>query len=138
MHVYLAAAMTSPATEFAVVRAVLDAIEEAGHDVPTRHVASPSGKEQDALLGDAELAKRDLEWVASSDCLVAEVSTPSHGVGIEVMAARQRGIPILLIHRRSAPVSRLLVGLDGTETVAFDGPGEARAAVTAFLSRCHR
>ncbi len=138
MRVYLAAAMTSPATEPAVIRAVLDAIEHAGHEVPTRHVATPLGKDQDAALAPAELARRDLGWVASCDCLVAEVSTPSHGVGIEVMAARQAGIPVLLLHRRDAPVSRLLVGLDGTEVVPFAGPGEAEAAVLAFLERCPR
>ena len=133
MQVYLAAAMTNPDRDLVTIRRFLDAIEGGGHRVPTRHVADPGGKEADRRLTDAELAQRDLAWVAASDVLVAEVSTPSHGVGIEVMAALARSLPVLLLRRAGVPVSRLLLGLPGVFTAAYATADEGCAAIGVFL-----
>lgn len=133
MQVYLAAAMTNPDRDLATVRRFLAAIEAHGHTVPTRHVADPGGKAADRALTDAELARRDLAWLAASDALVAEVSAPSHGVGVEVMAALARALPVLLLRREGAAVSRLLLGLPGVAAVAYRDADEGCAAIAAFL-----
>ena len=135
MQVYLAAAMTNPDRDLVTIGRFLEAIESAGHRVPTRHVADPGGKEADRRLTDTELAQRDLAWVAASDALVAEVSTPSHGVGIEVMAALARALPVLLLRRADAPVSRLLLGLPAVVTAAYATTDEGCAAIRTFLDR---
>lgn len=135
MQVYLAAAMTNPDRDLPTIGLFLAAIESRGHRVPTRHVADPGGKEADRRLTDSELAQRDLAWVAASDVLVAEVSTPSHGVGIEVMAALARSLPVLLLRRTGAPVSRLLLGLPGVTVTAYRDADEGCAAIAAFLAR---
>ncbi len=135
MRIYLAAAMTNGARDVGAIAAVLAAIEALGHEVPTRHVADPLGRAVEGPVTDAEVARRDLAWVAGSDALVAEVSTPSHGVGVEVAAALRGGLPVLLLHRRGVLVSRLLLGLDGVETAAYADAGEAALAVRLFLAR---
>jgi hypothetical protein len=135
MQIYLAAAMTSPDRDLGTIRRLLAAVEERGHHVPSRHVADPGGKQADRAFSDEELARRDLAWVAASDALVAEVSTPSHGVGIEVMAALARAIPVLLLRRAGAPVSRLLLGLPGVVAATYADVDEGCAAVGSFLDR---
>jgi len=127
--------MTSADRDARAIGAVLAAIEALGHEVPTRHVADPLGREVEGSATDAEIARRDLAWVAGSDALVAEVSTPSHGVGVEVSAALRGGLPVLLLHRRGVLVSRLLLGLDGVEAVAYADAAEAALAVHLFLAR---
>jgi hypothetical protein len=134
MRVYLAAAMTSADRDLPAIAALVHHLERSGHEVPTRHVGDPAGRELDAALSDEQLARRDLDWLASSDALVAEVSTPSHGVGIEVMAAVQRLQPVLLLHRRGVRVSRLLLGLPFARSVAYGTSAEATAAIDAFLT----
>jgi hypothetical protein len=134
MRVYLAAAMTSVDRDLPAIAALVGHLERSGHEVPTRHVADPNGRELDAALTDQQLARRDLDWLASCDALVAEVSTPSHGVGIEVMAAVQRLVPVLLLHRRGVRVSRLLHGLPFARATAYDESAEATAAIDAFLA----
>jgi hypothetical protein len=134
MRVYLAAAMTSPERDLAAIAALVEHLERAGHQVPTRHVGSPHGRELDAALTDEQLARRDLAWLAGSDALIAEVSAPSHGVGIEVMAAVQRLLPVLLLHRRGLRVSRLLLGLPYVRVLAYDDAAAAAAAVNDFLA----
>jgi 2'-deoxynucleoside 5'-phosphate N-hydrolase len=135
VQIYLAAAMTNPGRDLPTVSAILDYLLALGHEVPTHHVASERGREVDLEISERELARRDLAWIASSDALIAEVSAPSHGVGIEVMAARERGLPVLLLVRDGVRVSRLLLGLDGVEVASYVDVGGARAAVRSFAAR---
>jgi hypothetical protein len=134
MRVYLAAAMTSADRDLPAIATLVAHLERTGHEVPTRHVADPAGRELDAHLSDEQLARRDLDWLASCDALIAEVSTPSHGAGIEVMAAVQRLIPVLLLHRGGARVSRLLLGLPFVRVAAYDDETGATAAIDGFLA----
>lgn len=138
VRVYLAAAMTTPAAEIATVQALLAALENAGHRVPSRHVASPGATGQDADLSDAQLAARDLAWLASCDAVVAEVSTPSHGVGAEVMAAAAAGLPVLALARRGVRVSRLLAGLPGVQLASYSDRHQAVTLAIRFLSTLQR
>lgn len=126
--------MTTPAAQIVAVQAVLAAIEEQGHSVPSRHVAEPGAMTRDAELSDAQLAARDLAWLTGCDTVIAEVSTPSHGVGVEVMAASAAGLPILALARRGVRVSRLLAGLRGVRLVSYDTIDHAVASVTEFLT----
>ncbi|MGD1147584.1 MAG: nucleoside 2-deoxyribosyltransferase [Thermoanaerobaculaceae bacterium] len=135
MRVYLAAAMTNTSRDVGAIGALLEAIESCGHQVPTRHVADPLGREVEGAVTDVDIARRDLDWLAGCDALVAEVSTPSHGVGVEVAAALRHGLPVLLVHRRGAQVSRLLLGLAGVEVATYAHAGEAAKAVRGFLAR---
>jgi 2'-deoxynucleoside 5'-phosphate N-hydrolase len=134
MRVYLAAAMTSPDRDLPAIRFLRDHLESGGHTVPTRHVAEPDGRQQDAHLTERQLAQRDAAWLEACDALVAEVSTPSHGVGVEVTLAVARGRPVLLLHRAGIVVSRLLLGLDGVVTVPYATLDAAARAVDAFLA----
>jgi hypothetical protein len=134
MRVYFAAAMTSPARDLPALAAIVAHLEATGHAVPTRHVADPGGRELDAGLTDQELAQRDLGWLAESDAFVAEVSAPSHGVGIEAMAAVQRLLPVLLLHRRGGQVSRLLLGLPFVSVTSYGDVAEACSRVDEFLA----
>lgn len=128
--------MTTPAAEIAVVRHLLAALEGEGHVVPSRHVAdAAAAMTRDAQLSDAQLAARDLAWLAECDALIAEVSTPSHGVGIEVMAASAAGIPVLALARQGVKLSRLLSGLPGVRAALYRTTEQALAEVADFLSR---
>lgn len=135
MRVYLACAMTNPERDTRVVEEVLRALGEAGHEVLTPHVVGGVEQAADGLLSDEDLAQRDLAWLAQADCLVAEVSTPSHGVGIEVMAALNAGKPVLAIAHQQARVSRLLSGLPGLTFARYGSHAQAVTLVRAFLER---
>jgi nucleoside 2-deoxyribosyltransferase len=135
MRIYLAAAMTNPGRDLNAIRALLGCLEQDGHEVPTRHVASPLGREAERDISDAAVARRDLDWVAACDALIAEVSTPSHGVGVEVAAAVAGGKPVLLVYRHGVVVSRLLLGLPGAASLAYTNLAELRDGVKEFLAR---
>jgi hypothetical protein len=134
MRVYLAAAITNESRSIPTLKALLGHLERCGHDVPTRHIVEEDARARDAHLTDAQLADRDLAWLAASAALVAEVSTPSHGVGVEVTAALQRGLPVLLLYRHGTRVSRLLLGLSGSRARSYGEVAEATAAIDEFLN----
>jgi hypothetical protein len=133
MRIYLAAAMTHTGRDLDAIRMLFECLEADGHAVPSRHVADPLGRNVEREVTDVEVARRDLSWVAGCDALVAEVSTPSHGVGVEVAAAVAADKPVLLAYRRGTPVSRLLLGLPGVEAFAYTDLRDVREAVRCFL-----
>lgn len=135
MRVYLACAMTNPERDIASVAELLRALTNAGHEVLTPHVIGEVEHSPDGVLSDAQLAARDLQWLEQADCLIAEVSTPSHGVGIEVATALRLGKPVLAVARRDARVSRLLAGLPGLTLARYSNASEAIEAVYRFLAR---
>lgn len=54
--------------------------------------------------------EQDFEGLSASDLLIAEVTSPSHGVGCELMQAYIQRIPIICIMERGAKVSRMVRG----------------------------
>lgn len=58
------------------------------------------------------LYNMDIKAVESADIVIAEVSYPSHGVGMEVMHAVHVGKPVLAIALEGQIVSRMLRGID--------------------------
>ncbi len=54
----------------------------------------------------------DKKSVESADIIVAEVSYPSHGVGMEIMHAIHIGKPIIAIAQEDKKVSRMVLGID--------------------------
>ena len=56
----------------------------AGHEVPTAHLSSPEVIDLEKISKPVEIYTRDMRWLEECDVVVAEVSTPSHGVGYEI------------------------------------------------------
>jgi len=50
---------------------------------------------------------RDFDLLDKSDILLAEVSKPSHGVGMEIMYAHQKGKKIIFVKRKGTRVSNM-------------------------------
>jgi len=63
---------------------------------------------------DRDIYNRDMDWLRSSHCVVAEVSAPSHGAGFEISYALfVMGIPVLALHcSRGKRLSAMLEGCD--------------------------
>ncbi len=102
-------------------------------EVLTEHVATVG--EED--LSDDEIYARDLDWLTSCDAVVAEVTTPSLGVGWEIGVAQERGIPVLCLHRpgEGKRLSAMLGGNASVTTVAYSDVASAKDVIDVFLER---
>lgn len=69
------------------------------------------------FLGPAEadeIYRRDVHNVRLCDFVVAEVSNPSLGVGMEIMLAIELVKPVLMFHEADVgPISKMILGADG-------------------------
>ena len=91
-------------------RFMYDALEEAGAEVLSWHVADPDLEENESKMTEQEIYDRDMGLLAKSDALIAEVTVPSTGVGYEICRALDRKIPVLCLHIPNAVVSAMVLG----------------------------
>ena len=86
--------------------------------VLTEHVGLESlGESGETELHDDSIYQRDLEWLSSADAVVAEVTTPSLGVGYEIGIAEKLGKPVLCLFDENQNGFRLSAMLSGNSKV---------------------
>jgi len=110
------------------------AIRDAGHEVASPWVLGPI-EGQDPRVPD--IFKRDLLGAESSDITIAEVSLPSTGVGMELMAAHKAGKKIVIAFRKGSTVSRMLLHMEGKEVVEFEDESQLYNQLVSVLRRIH-
>jgi len=86
-------------------------------DVLTEHVGSDLLTSMgEGSLSDIEIHDRDLSWIKASDIIIAEVSTPSLGVGYEIGMAINLQKPVVCLFNASIG-NKLSAMINGADTV---------------------
>lgn len=136
MNIYFACSITGGRDLEPVYQDLVRALLEDGHTVPTAHLADSDVKVYESSVQPLEIYTRDTTWIRECDVLVAEVSTPSHGVGYEVGYALGVGKPVLCVHRAGVTVSKMITGNpdDRLQVRAYRDTEEAVSLVRGFLS----
>lgn len=137
MNLYFSCSLTGGRKDQAVYAAIVEHMLALGHQVPTAHLAHPEVMALEQVVVPADVYRRDIAWIRDCDSLVAEVSTPSHGVGYEIAYALGLGKSVLCCYRRGARVSKMITGNDspGLVLCQYKDPAEALAGLDAFLAR---
>lgn len=135
MNIYFACSITGGREFEPVFQTLVRALLEDGHEIPTAYLAEPSVNELEHVASPEEVYSRDVAWIRSAQVLVAEVSTPSHGVGYEIGYALNLGKPVLACHLRGRNVSKMISGNPDRNLVVrqYDGPDHAVKIVRSFL-----
>ncbi len=81
-----------------------------GADVLSWHVADSELEGKEAKMSEQQIYDRDIGLLKMSDCLIAEVTIPSIGVGYEICSGLGMGLPVLCVHKPDANVSAMLLG----------------------------
>jgi nucleoside 2-deoxyribosyltransferase len=104
--------------------------------VPTASLAGSEVVGLEQVIAPREVFLRDVAWIRQSDALVAEVSTPSHGVGYEVAFALSLGKPVLCCYLEGRAVSKMITGNTSPDLTvsAYQSAGEAASVALAFLN----
>ncbi len=137
MDLYFSCSLTGGREDQPTYAALVAHLQAMGHRVLTAHLAAEQVLAADAQHSPAEVFDRDTAWVRACDALIAEVSTPSHGVGFEVAYALERGKPVLCLARAGVRVSKMLTGIrqPGFEVCTYTTPEEAQVHMEAFLAQ---
>ena len=110
MNVYFACSITGGRDFQPVYEAITTSLLADQHEVPTAYLAASDVKKLEAVVNPNDVYERDAAWIRACDALVAEVSTPSHGVGYEIAYALSLGKPVLCLYRQGQPVSKMITG----------------------------
>ena len=107
-------------------------------NVLTEHLGSDEDIEsKDRILTDREIHDRDLQWIADSDLVVAEVTLPSLGVGYEIGRAIEMSKPVLCLFRRGTnyTLSAMIAGSDRVEINYYGDMEEVEDLINSFFNK---
>jgi hypothetical protein len=111
-------------------RMMAKAIEDAGHTITSLWVLGPPGTHDPGVL---DVFERDRTGVETSDAIVADLTLPSTGVGMELMAAYYHRRRVLIVLKKGSRVSRMLMHMQPKEVVEFDELPDLYVSLRAAL-----
>ena len=140
MKIYFAGSIRAGREDAALYETMIGWLRSFG-DVLTEHVGNRTlSVKGDDGPGDRFIHDRDMAWLKACDCVVAEVTTPSLGVGYELAWATVLAKPVLCIHRMvpGRLLSAMIAGSPGIQTDAYATVDEAKAIIEEFLQKAAR
>ena len=106
------------------------AISDSGNEISSPWVLGPIEAHNPAALN---VFQRDMRGAEESDAILADVSSPSVGVGMEVMAAYKAGRKVIVVSREGSTVSRMLLHMDRKESLEFKDEEDLYAKLIRLL-----
>ncbi|HEY60362.1 MAG TPA: deoxyribonucleoside 5'-monophosphate N-glycosidase [Anaerolineae bacterium] len=110
MKIYFSCSITGGRNDQEIYRQLVKFLIDSGHDVPTAHLADPDVMQEESVITPQMVYERDMMWIEKCDALVAEVSTPSHGVGYEIARAIILEKPVFICYQKGCKVSKIILG----------------------------
>ena len=140
MKIYFSGSISGGRAHEAIYQHLVAHLQAQGHAVLSAHVADPVALEAEKDLPPREVFERDSNWVKDCEAMVAEVSTPSLGVGYEYALAVQLGKPVLCVYRSGVRLSKMISGnpAPNLTVAAYSSESELDAIVDPFLANLTR
>jgi nucleoside 2-deoxyribosyltransferase len=105
-------------------------IRSTGHELISTWVLK---EDPNGGLDAAGVFERDSNGVRGCDMIVADVSTPSHGVGMEIMLAHSLGKEVICVYRQGSKLSWMIRGLPGASLIEFKDGRDLREKLSMKL-----
>jgi hypothetical protein len=136
LNLYFACSLTGGRHDEGAYGVIVSHLESAGHEIPTAHLADPGVMELEKVTAAEEIYSRDVCWISGCNALIAEVSTPSHGVGYEIAYALGLGKPVLCCYQDGVTVSKMILGNDspGLTVRSYENEDDLRELLDQFLA----
>jgi len=135
LNIYFSCSITGGRNDQQIYKTITNQLLTSGHIVPTAHLANANIGELEDELSPAQTYLRDCRWVEECDAVVAEASTPSHGVGYEIALALSLKKPVLCCYQKDIRVSKMLTGntTNGYTRLEYASAEELREGLENFL-----
>jgi len=135
MKIYFSGSISGGREHEAIYQHLVARLQAQGHDVLSAHVADPIALEAEKGLPPREVFVRDVNWVRECEAMIAEVSTPSLGVGYEYGLAVQLGKPVLCVYRSGVRMSKMVTGnpAPNLSVAMYSNLAELDERIDAFL-----
>ena len=135
MNIYFSCSITGGRQDQEAYAAIVEYLLQQGHEVPTAHLSQPDIMDLEKVVTPLDIYQRDVNWVTGCEALIAEVSTPSHGVGYEIALANSLQKPVLCCYRSGKTVSKMITGNPSPlqQVITYQSLTELVAQVELFL-----
>ncbi len=131
--IYFAASIRGGRENFETYRDLVKHLKDLGK-VLTEHVGRKDVEKFEETETDQEIFERDIEWLEQADCLIAEVTTPSLGVGFEISRAVVEDIPVLCLFKPGGKnLSAMINGCPDIDVSSYENIKIAKEALERFL-----
>ena len=135
MKIYFAGSIRGGRDDAELYRQIIQLLSKYG-TVLTEHVADSQLTEWgEKDRGEAEIYERDMKWLSEADVVVAEVTTPSLGVGYELAKAEELGKRILCLYRpqKDRRLSPMITGNSRTPVTEYGAPDDLTGIFRDFF-----
>jgi len=121
MKIYFAGSIRGGRDDAEHYKKIITFLKKYG-EVVTEHIGEKEiTAEGETESSDKYIHDRDLNWLRNSDVIVAEVTTPSLGVGYEIGIAVKERIPVIALFRNTAEkrLSAMIKGCDSINVIEY-------------------
>lgn len=135
LQIYFCGSMRGVEANLEIYKKIVFHLKKYG-TVLTEHIVDQSIEIE---LNDKEIYEKDLNALYKADCLIAEVTSPSHGVGIElgwgIANFEKKLIPILCISckHKNYKTSALISGCDVLTYKEYENFEDAKTIIDDFF-----
>ncbi len=136
MNIYFGGSIAGGRDFLETYQEIVAYLKNNGHRVLTEHVVQPDVLELEKNFTAEQIYTRDIEWLKECDCLVAEVSNPSLGVGYEICYALRINKPVLCLYKEGVFLTRMLTGntADGILVKEYNNENDWKSTIGGFLA----
>jgi len=134
MKIYFAGSIRGGRHDSALYHEIVQQLKTYG-EVFTEHVGDTELGVLGQDAGDGNIHDRDLDWLRASDYLVAEVTTPSLGVGYEIGKATEWGKPVLCLYQPAEGrlLSAMIAGSNAVTLNEYQSSHELKGIFEQFF-----
>ena len=137
MKIYFAGSIRGGRDDVEIYSKIINYLKKYGQ-VLTEHVGSKKLTDSGEPIPEEDVYTRDMTLLKSADVLVAEVSTPSLGVGYEIAKAEEWKKSILCLYRKvenNKKLSTIIEGNKGLMVKEYVNLDEAFQYIDDFLAK---
>lgn len=137
MKIYFAGSICGGRRDVDWYKKIIKTLETYGQ-VITEHVGCRTiTKLGETRINESKIFKRDIEYLKKSDLLVAEVSTPSLGVGYEIAQANFLNKPVLCLFRprKNKKLSTMIIGNNKLIIREYRNIKELKKIIDSFFAK---
>jgi nucleoside 2-deoxyribosyltransferase len=135
MNIYFAGSICGGRQDRELYYKIIEHLRQYGK-VLTKHIADRDLTEKgEDNTDDRAIHDRDLAWLQSSDLVIAEVTTPSLGVGYEVARAVQFSKRVLCLYRPQAKkrLSAMIAESPDVVNKQYSSLAQAKRIINGFI-----
>ncbi|MBN2011715.1 nucleoside 2-deoxyribosyltransferase [candidate division KSB1 bacterium] len=110
MKIYFCGSIAGGRGFLETYKEIVSHLKAARHNVLTEHIVYENVLEFERQFTAEDIYSRDIKMLTECDCVIAEISNPSLGVGYEICFAENLKKPTLCLWMKGIFVSRMITG----------------------------